>query len=155
MHSQVLPQTDFTISGVSTAPERPMPKRKAPEAATFGQRLVALRKAAAMTQQELADEVGVSRRMLAYYEGQSEHPPTTLLPALAQALDVSTDELLGLAPPLKPTRRMRDNRMQRRLQQIATLPPEERRQIMQLVDAFIERGQLKRRSGSEANSGEG
>ena len=103
MHSQALPQTGFTISGVSTAPERPMPKRKAPEAATFGQRLVALRKAAAMTQQELADEVGVSRRMLAYYEGQSEHPPTTLLPALAQALHVSTDELLGLTPPLKPT----------------------------------------------------
>jgi hypothetical protein len=43
--------------------------------------------------------------------------------------------------------------MQRRLQQIATLPPEERRQIMQLVDAFIERGQLKRRSGSPATSG--
>jgi transcriptional regulator with XRE-family HTH domain len=100
-----------------------------------------------------ADEVGVSRRMLAYYEGQSEHPPTTLLPALAQALHVSTDELLGLAPTPKPNGRVRDNRMQRRLQQIATLPPEERRQIMQLVDAFIERGQLKRRSGSQATSG--
>jgi len=32
------------------------------------------------------------------------------------------------------------------------LPPEERRQIMQLVDAFIERGQLKRRAGSNAGS---
>ena len=146
MHSQAIPQTSFTISGVSTATERPMPKRKAPAAATFGQRLVALRKAAAMTQQELADEVGVSRRMLAYYEGQSEHPPTTLLPALAQALHVSTDELLGLTPPLRPNGRVRDNRMQRRLQQIAGLPTEERRQIMQLVDAFIERGQLKRRA---------
>ena len=39
------------------------------------------------------------------------------------------------------------------LQQIATLPPDERRQIMQLVDAFIERGQLKRRSSSPATSG--
>jgi hypothetical protein len=28
----------------------------------------------------------------------------------------------------------------RRLEQIANLPPEERRQILQLVDAFIERG---------------
>jgi transcriptional regulator with XRE-family HTH domain len=129
-----------------------MPKRKAPEAATFGRRLVALRKAAAMTQQELADEVGVSRRMLAYYEGQSEHPPTTLLPALALALHVSTDELLGLSPPVKRNGRLADNRMQGRLQQIATLPPEERRQIMQLVDAFIERGQLKRRNGA-ATSG--
>lgn len=39
-----------------------------------------------------------------------------------------------------------DTRMQRRLQQIANLPPEERRQILQLVDAFTERGQLKRRA---------
>ncbi|MCC7488632.1 MAG: hypothetical protein IT485_03205 [Gammaproteobacteria bacterium] len=39
-----------------------------------------------------------------------------------------------------------DTRMQRRLQQISSLPPEERHQILQLVDAFIERGQLKRRA---------
>jgi len=32
------------------------------------------------------------------------------------------------------------------------LPPEERRQIMQLVDAFIERGQLKRRAGASTDS---
>jgi hypothetical protein len=37
------------------------------------------------------------------------------------------------------------------LQQIENLPPEERRQLIQIVDAFIERGQLKRRS-SNVNS---
>lgn len=125
-----------------------MPKQKTPEATTFGQRLAALRKAAGYTQQDLAAEVGVSRRMIAYYEGQSEHPPTTLLPALARALHVSSDELLGLDSTPKRNGRPRDNRMQRRLQQIASLPPEERRQIMQLVDAFIERGQLKRRAST-------
>jgi hypothetical protein len=40
--------------------------------------------------------------------------------------------------------------MQRRLQEIASLPPEERRQIMQRVGAFIERGQLRRRASSNA-----
>jgi len=30
------------------------------------------------------------------------------------------------------------------------LPPEERRQIMPLVDAFIERGQLKRHASPES-----
>lgn len=126
-----------------------MPKQKTPEATSFGERLVGLRKAAALTQQQLADEVGVSRRMIAYYEGQSEHPPTTLLPALTRALNVSADALLGLEPVAKRNGRMPDNRMQRRLQQLANLPPEERRQIMQLLDAFIERGQLKRRAGAE------
>lgn len=126
-----------------------MPKQKTPEATSFGERLVGLRKAAALTQQQLADEVGVSRRMIAYYEGQSEHPPTTLLPALTRALNVSADALLGLEPVAKRNGRMPDNRMQRRLQQLANLPPEDRRQIMQLLDAFIERGQLKRRAGAE------
>lgn len=148
MHGQATPTTGYTIQGVSTAAEREMPKQKTPEAVTFGQRLAALRKSAGFTQQELANEVGVSRRMIAYYEGQSEHPPTTLLPALARALRVSSDELLGLDTPKESGKRGRapDSRMQRRLQQIANLPPEERRQIIQVVDAFIERGQLKRRS---------
>jgi transcriptional regulator with XRE-family HTH domain len=146
MTSQVTPLPGYTIVSVSCTAERPMPKQKAPEATTFGQRLLALRNAMALTQQQLADEVGVSRRMIAYYEGQSEHPPTTLLPALARALQVSADALLGLAPTTQRNGRVRDTRMQRRLQQIATLPAEERRQILQLVDAFIERGQLKRRS---------
>ncbi len=130
-----------------------MPKQKNRAAATFGQRLAALRKAAGYTQQELADEVGVSRRMIAYCEGQSEHPPTTLLPALAQALQLSTDELLGLEPPTTTRRsgRPRDGRLQRRLQQIESLPPEERRQLIQIVDAFIERGRLKRRPSNRTS----
>jgi hypothetical protein len=90
--------------------------------------------------------------MIAYYEGQSEQPPTTLLPALAQALKLTTDELLGLEPPAaKRAGRPRDNRLQRRLQQIESLPPEERRQLIQIVDAFIERGQLKRRASSRTS----
>lgn len=38
--------------------------------AGFGARLAELRKAAGFTQQQLADEVGVSRRMVAYYEAR-------------------------------------------------------------------------------------
>jgi transcriptional regulator with XRE-family HTH domain len=150
MNGQVAPKTGYTIQGVHCIAGRLMPKQKTAEATTFCERLVALRKAAALTQQQLADEVGVSRRMIAYYEGQSEHPPTTLLPALARALNVSADELLGLEPIAKRNGRVPDNRMQRRLQQLANLPLEDRRQAMQLLDAFIERGQLKRRAGADS-----
>ena len=62
----------------------------------FGARLAELRKERGFTQLELAEQAGLSRRMLAYYEGQSEHPPTTHLPGIARALGVETDELLGL-----------------------------------------------------------
>ena len=46
-----------------------MPKKTKEENMSFGARLAALRKAAGFTQQELANEVGTSRRMIAYYEG--------------------------------------------------------------------------------------
>ena len=122
-----------------------MPKKTKEETMSFGARLAALRKAAGFTQQELANEVGTSRRMIAYYEGQTAHPPTTLLPAIATALRITTDELLGQAP-VKRIAKSRDTRLERRLQQIERLDPTERRQIMQVIDAFIERGQLKRRA---------
>lgn len=116
-----------------------MPKRKNPQLTTFGARLAALRKAAGYTQAELANEVGVSRRMITYYESQAAHPPTHLLALIAQALHLTTDALLGAAP-IKRTASLRNSRLQRRLQQLERLDPAERRQVLQVLDAFIKRG---------------
>ena len=121
----------------------PMPKQTRKTTTTFGERLAALRKAAGFTQQELADEVGVTRRMIAYYEGQSEHPPTTLLPDIAMTLRISTDELLGLKKVKKIGKA--DNRLQRRFQQIEKLDIRDKRQVMQLLDTFIENARLKKK----------
>lgn len=121
-----------------------MPRRIKGEADGFGARLAALRKQAGITQTALAQEIGISQRMMAYYEGTGAFAPANLLPALARVLGVSVETLLGTETAKRKSKAV-DTRMQRRLQQISNLPPEERRQIMQLVDAFIERGQLKRR----------
>jgi len=123
-----------------------MPKKNTTDISGFGARLVDLRKAAGFTQLELAQALGVSRRMIAYYEGETEHPPTTILPRLAQALGVSADELLNgggrrEAPPVPAS-----IRLQRKLQQLEKLGAKERRQAMQMLDMFIERGQLKRQA---------
>ncbi len=115
------------------------------ETMSFGQRLAELRKARNFTQQEFADEVGISRRMVAYYESQSQHPPTTHLPIMARVLKLSTDELLGTTA-IKQRAKPSDTRMQRRLQQIEKLDTPERRQILQLIDTFIEHGQLRRKT---------
>ena len=66
----------------------------------FGARLAELRKGRGFPQLDPADQAGLSRRMLAYYEGQSEHPPNTHLPGVARALGLTTDELLGLVASL-------------------------------------------------------
>lgn len=123
-----------------------MPKRINEELVSFGERLVTLRKTAGYTQQELADEIGVTRRMIVYYERESEHPPTTLLTDLARALGVTTDELLGVKKIKKVGKS--DNRLLRRFQQIEKLDPKEKRQVIQILDTFIENEQLRRKTNS-------
>jgi transcriptional regulator with XRE-family HTH domain len=109
----------------------------------FGKRLARLRQAAGFSQYTLADELGISQRMVAYYEGETEHAPTHLLPALAKALGVSTDQLLGLE---KENPRNRDFQLWRRFSKVAKLPPQKRKQIVQIVDTFLEMDKLKEAS---------
>ena len=122
-----------------------MPKRIKRDAALgFGERLAGIRKAAGITQTALASELGVSQRMMAYYEGPSAHPPGDLLPAIARALGVSVEALLGTEDS-KRRAKATDTRMQRRLSQIASLPPEDRRQILQVVDTLLESAQIRKK----------
>lgn len=109
--------------------------------ANFGHRLAALRKAAGFTQQELADEIGASRRMIAYYEAESGHLPANLLAQIAHALSVSADALLGLQEISAAPRA--SHRLERRLKQIDTLNPKAKRQLTQLIDTFIEAEQFR------------
>ena len=72
-----------------------MPRRIKGEADRFGARLAALRKQVGISQTALAQEIGVSQRMMAYYEGPRAFAPANRLPALAHALGVSVETLLG------------------------------------------------------------
>ena len=57
----------------------------------------------------------------------------------------SVDALLGVEV-MKRRAKATDTRLARRLQEVEKLGMAERRQIIQLIDAFIERGQLKRKA---------
>lgn len=126
-----------------------------PEAAGsgFGERLASLRKGAGFTQTELAAELGISQRMVAYYEAPDAQPPAHLLPGIAKVLGVSIDDLYGRAPARKRLAKQEgDSRLRRRLLAIEKLEPNEKRQVLQLLDAFIERGQLKRKASDRASA---
>lgn len=114
-----------------------MPKHSAPQTQGFGLRLAELRKSAGYTQQELADEIGASRRQIAYYEGESEHPPANLLIDLARALNVSTDALLGMATDRKVSKPAVSTRLERRLKLIERMPAKPKQQLLGLIDTFI------------------
>ncbi len=128
-----------------------MSKRKTDVIDGFGSRLARLRKAAGFTQVELAAEIGITQRMVAYYEAPGAQPPAHLLLQLAQALGVSVDVLLGLAEPRRP-RMIATNRLERRLLEIEKLDFKAKRQITQLLDSFIEGEKLKRRTSARTGS---
>lgn len=107
----------------------------------FGERLARLRQAAGLTQRQLAAELGISQRMIAYYESQSEHAPAHMLPVVAQLLGVSTDELLGLKP-VKASAHLGQEPLWRRFRQIEKLPAKERRQLLAIVDTYLEKHRL-------------
>lgn len=125
-----------------------MPKRKTEVIESFGERLAELRKDAGFTQVEFAAEVGITQRMVAYYEAPDAHPPAHLLPQMARALGVSVDVLLGLRAPRQP-KKLATARLERRLQEIGKLDAAEKRQIIQIIDTFIERGKLKQRISAQ------
>lgn len=121
-----------------------MPKQRNDSAGAFGPRLATLRKEAGYTQVELARALGISQRMVAYYEAPDAMPPTQLLSQIATVFNVSADVLLGLHDMPRRTK-VGTSRLERRLQQLEKLDAGEKRQVLQLIDAFIERGQLKKK----------
>lgn len=66
---------------------------------TLGENIQAARKKKGLSQEALAEQVGVSRQALGKWEKDTALPSLDNLQALAAALDVSVDALLGTAQP--------------------------------------------------------
>ncbi len=143
MKAEIQPYNNWheTMQGESAMPKRKIQLKE--EGETFGERLARLRQAAGYSQRDLATEIGISNRMIAYYEKETEYPPTHLLPLLAKVLRVTSDQLLGLEKE-KGNGRHHDNRLWRRFSQVEKLPTPLRKQIVQILDAFLEREKLKK-----------
>lgn len=104
--------------------------------ATFGRRLARLRKEAGYSQRDLAPELGISQRMLAYYEAQTEHPPAHLLTKIADALGLTTDQLLG-RQRIPARSSPKNERLLRRLRTVEKLPARARQAVLDHIDALV------------------
>ncbi|MGH8263650.1 MAG: helix-turn-helix transcriptional regulator [Steroidobacteraceae bacterium] len=124
-----------------------MTKYTHPESGGFGERLARLRKSAGYTQEQLAAELGISRRRIAYYEAESDHPPANLLADLARLLNLPVEELLGSGPVSRKTRVTLSPRLERRLKQIERLSPRPKQQLLSIIDTFIAAEQHRAPSG--------
>ena len=62
----------------------------------FGLKLKELRKQSGMTQQQLADKLGITKSVVSYYELSERTPSPEVLKDIALIFRVSTDYLLGI-----------------------------------------------------------
>ncbi len=105
--------------------------------AGFGRRLAELRRRRGLSQRELGQAVGVSKRVIVYYESVGAQPPGAMLVDLARALEVSTDELLGIRA-LRELPRPKTARLWKRFRQVEELAPADQRAVFKMIDALIE-----------------
>ena len=69
---------------------------------TIGSRISAYRKAKGLTQEGLAEKLGVSSQAVSKWENDQSCPDISLLAELARILDITTDELLtGKGPEVQ------------------------------------------------------
>ena len=105
--------------------------------AGFGRRLTQIRRSRGLTQAELGTAVGVSERVIAYYEQDGAQPPGAMLSELARTLRVSADELLGLKP-VKDKTTPKTARLLKRLQRIELLSPADQRAVLKYLDTLVD-----------------
>jgi len=107
----------------------------------FGKRLAKMRRSKGFTQTELGDKIGVSQRVIAYYEGETTYPPTHLLIPIAKALKINIDELLGL----KKAEVSDSNHaaLWRKLKKAEALSPKDRKTLADFIDALLVRSKAK------------
>jgi transcriptional regulator with XRE-family HTH domain len=136
MTKSVFPKTGFTIqAGTLLLGDIAVAKTNSTD--TIGHRITRCRKERGMTQKELAAALKVSQPVVSDYENDVIRLPADMVILLADTLDSSADELLGLKPRTKSVGIMQNRRLSRRLQKIDDLPKRDQEALFRTIDAFI------------------
>lgn len=104
----------------------------------LGQRLAAARKAQGLTQQQLAERLGISQQTLAHYEVGRLRVAVAMLPALAKELNVAVDVLIGGSNGTGKGKRGPTPRLQQQLEQVRQLPRAKQRFVIEMLDTVLQ-----------------
>ncbi|MFY7874502.1 MAG: helix-turn-helix domain-containing protein [Pirellula sp.] len=103
-------------------------------AATFAKRIDEVRTSKGLSQAELAKEFGTPAAVVGRNERGGSTPSIEVARKIADALDVTLDYMTD---PESQLDAVKDQEMLNRLNQLGTLPTEDRTRIIELVDALI------------------
>jgi transcriptional regulator with XRE-family HTH domain len=114
---------------------RPMSKPRPQQ----GARIAAFRKAAGLSQAELARALGVPQSSVAYWETSNRPPRSDILPQMAKALGVRVEDLIGSARVAPVGRPGPVGKLQRALEQASALPRNQQLLVVEFVNTLVQR----------------
>ena len=108
---------------------------------SLGSRISSARKAQNLTQQQVAEQLGIAQQTYAHYEVGRVRFPASTLPVLAHVLGLTTEELLGQTAKSRakpgPT-----PKLQQLLERLHQLPKTKQRIVMGMLNALLARAGL-------------
>ncbi len=122
---------------------RVMPRKSTKTKPPRGLRLAELRKDAGFSQYELARYVGVPQANIAFWERSEKPPRSEVLPKMAEALNVSVEDLLivGEQKPLKKKAAKSNGRPAGKVREVfdrvSKLPRRQQEHIVNWVSAYV------------------
>jgi transcriptional regulator with XRE-family HTH domain len=102
----------------------------------LGVRIAELRRTHGLTQVQLAEALKLTQQMIASYEVGRRRVPVSLLPAIAHALAVSIDVLIG-QKEATPGKRGPAPKLQQQMERIQRLPKAKQRFVMEMIDTVL------------------
>lgn len=102
-------------------------------------RLITLRKERGLTQQQMADTIGIHVNSLKKYESGQAQPSLDVLKKIALALNVSTDFLLFEEHERDPS-----DELALQFEAVSQLPGEEQRIVKEVLESLIIKYQTRR-----------
>ncbi|MDR2923008.1 MAG: helix-turn-helix transcriptional regulator [Treponema sp.] len=115
----------------------------------FAENVAKYRKRKGLSQYDLADLSGISRRMIGHYESEGIIPPADRLQALADSLDVPVHKLFKRPGDEKTTDTDLsgiDPRSVKKLRDILSLPAEDRNDLYRILNKMLRKNQLEKQS---------
>jgi transcriptional regulator with XRE-family HTH domain len=115
----------------------------------LGSHLAELRTNAGLSQEELAQRIGVLQQTIAFWEQSDKPPRSEVLRKLADALGVSIETLLGedTGPVTVKKKGGPDGKLKRVFEEASSLPRRQQEKIMEFVSAFINQYKHQVRQG--------
>jgi len=102
----------------------------------LGKRLAEFRKKSGLSQAQLAKIVSMPQRTIANYETVANYIPSSVIPALADALGVTAEELIGISSP-RVGKRGPKSRLEKQLEDLRRLPKPDQELASQLLDRLL------------------